>query len=192
MSCCLVPISTENDTLLLNIDEYDPCIFCPNFFTGKGITKVIVYRTKTDPLVIGSGFLMYCSSLIMIDMSSVNNLQSIGSAFLFMCYSLVKVILPNLNQVKIIGSSFMAHCRIKSLDLSSFPSNIVCEERFLACCFDLETIYVKDLKYMFPLRELTRKVTLYSKETNEILYSYDLAQHDKTMWWNHFNKYYLN
>jgi len=90
---------------------------------------------------IGNNFLYNCQSLISIDLSE---LTSIKDYFLYHCSALIEIKLSP--KIKTIGNYCLIQCiKLKELDLSGLNNLITIGNNFLGHCYSLETIDLSGL-----------------------------------------------
>ena len=87
------------------------------------LTLIEFAGLRNSLVCICTGFLQNCSSLTVLDLSSLNSLAHVGDYFLRNCSSLTALNLSSLHNLKHIGRYFLHKCTgLRELDLSSLIS----------------------------------------------------------------------
>ena len=112
----------------------------------SSISAISFLNSNSDVTAIGCNFLLFCSSLTKIDLSSLSNVASIGHCFLEGCQNLTSLDLTGFSSVTAIGSSFLVNCSsVKEINLSALRNVTVVGYNFLAGCNSVEVLDLSSL-----------------------------------------------
>jgi len=135
----------------------------------KTIGNEFLYFKRNPPSLSDDEGIDNLSSLNCINLSGLNNIETIGNNFLYNCQSLISIDLSELTsikdyflyhcsacsalteiklspKIKTIGNDCLIQCiKLKELDLSGLNNLITIGNNFLGHCYSLETIDLSEL-----------------------------------------------